>query len=167
MPWEWFPTGDDELVWFIQYDKEKWKFSDETRSNLKPLLLNLFQDWPSLTSDIISESDFNNVYHWQTKDMEILPSFHKSNKVLLGDAAHLSLTFTSQGANSALRDAVVFSQLLNKVQTGELTQQEAFQTFYEQRKPTLEGYLKSGRALENQFLDVSEEKYAIKIPLTT
>jgi salicylate hydroxylase len=71
--------------------------------------------------------------------------------VLVGDAAHACLPFTSQGANSALADAAVLAKLLAKVEnTDEL--RIAFKSYSAQRRPRNHKVFAEGRKLRDAFL---------------
>lgn len=160
------PCNPDEVVWFVQYDYTKYDFCSQESFELQEALLDLFSTWPSLVQRVIRTSDFDNAYHWHTGDMATLPAFHQKNTILIGDAAHLSLTFTSQGANSAMADAVLFSHYLKEVIDGAMSMDDAFEAYYRERVPVLEEYRRAGRELEQQFLNTHALSSPIKIPLT-
>jgi predicted DsbA family dithiol-disulfide isomerase len=111
--------------------------------------LSLLKDFPEEVHEILSKNDFSNSYVWNTRDFDLLPTFHKENIVLIGDAAHLALPFTSAGTTNAIRDAVALTEaLLHKTSID-----EAFISFYKSRSEELADHLKQGRELKKIFLD--------------
>jgi 2-polyprenyl-6-methoxyphenol hydroxylase-like FAD-dependent oxidoreductase len=61
-------------------------------------------EWGEPIAELIRRTDFELSYVWNTSDLDPLPSLHGANAVLIGDAAHPFLPFTSQGVNAALAD---------------------------------------------------------------
>jgi 2-polyprenyl-6-methoxyphenol hydroxylase-like FAD-dependent oxidoreductase len=76
--------------------------------------------------------------------------------MLLGDSAHPLLSFTSQGASSALEDSYLLSQLLEDKSRFSNTS-ELYERFYQIRKPIINECIRGGRVLLEQFL--YPEKY--------
>jgi 2-polyprenyl-6-methoxyphenol hydroxylase-like FAD-dependent oxidoreductase len=96
--------------------------------------------------------------------MDILPSFHDKNTVLLGDAAHPVLPFTSQGANAAMEDAATLLAVLTNQCKSE-TLEMAFEDYYEIRRLSIKHYLNEGDMLLNDFINLSHNK-GFKLPLS-
>ena len=113
--------------------------------------------------DLLHAMDFGSSYVWETRDLLPLPSLHRHNVALVGDAAHASLPFTSQGANGALEDAVTLAGLLEGVQTDpDLT--DALRAYDAARIPTHARVFRAGRELRAEFLCPSSES-APPVPL--
>jgi 2-polyprenyl-6-methoxyphenol hydroxylase-like FAD-dependent oxidoreductase/predicted DsbA family dithiol-disulfide isomerase len=156
------PTSDEELVWFMQYDVRLYQPENEEGESLKKMCRTLLAGFPDVVDQILSNSDFSNAYLWHACDFDVLPSFHRSNVVLIGDAAHLALPFTSAGTTDALADAHILSKFLSQHADVET----AFNAFYEERHEAIEEHLKLGRELKDNFLHVAEyELDDIQIPL--
>ena len=85
---------------------------------------------------------------WNTKDFDALPSFHSKNIVLIGDAAHLALPFTSAGTTNALYDAEELANCLDE--NNNLT--VAFTNFYLSRIESIKEHIILGRKLKFNFL---------------
>jgi 2-polyprenyl-6-methoxyphenol hydroxylase-like FAD-dependent oxidoreductase len=83
--------------------------------------------------------------------------------VLVGDAAHPLLAFTSQGANSAIEDALCLASLLSK-QKPEETFENVFEDYYAKRKVFIQKYINEGDELIRDFLEMKTSNEYI-IPL--
>ncbi|AZB09522.1 FAD-dependent monooxygenase [Chryseobacterium sp. G0162] len=138
----------DTILWYSQFDNEKYKVNEHTAENLKKYMLELFADWHPLVSSIIQQSNYENVHLWCVYELEELNPFYKDNIVFIGDAAHPLIPFTSQGVTSALKD----SYILTKYLVEEHSIREAFRKYEMERKPEIEIHINNGRILLNQFL---------------
>lgn len=155
------PTSPTELVWFMQFDV-RLMHQNEGPNGIKEICFNLLKNFPKDVQTILEFNDFSTSYNWNTKDFDLLPSFHKKNVVLMGDAAHLALPFTSAGTTNALKDALSITRLLGSSKNYET----AFQAFYNERAPEVKEHTQMGRDLKRKFLNPSEEEDDnIKIPL--
>ena len=96
--------------------------------------------------------------------MDLLPSFYRDNVVLIGDAAHTFLTFTSQGVNSALEDAVALTDALADHGL-EASADRCLAGFDRERRGVLGKYIQSGRQLRERFLDPGELAGDLEVPL--
>lgn len=142
------PSSGDELVWFMQYDPE---ISDLESGNsaveLEAFCHRMMADFPAMVNEILNSNDFNTSYIWKTRDFEVLSAFSHKNVVLIGDAAHLALPFTSAGTTNAMVDARLLAANLKQ-----MDYPEAFQSYYEHRSKEVAAHLKLGRALRDVFL---------------
>ena len=100
---------------------------------------------------ILDSNNFETSYIWKTRDFDLLPSFHKKNVVLIGDAAHQALPFTSAGTTNAILDAKVLAATLSENSDLE----KAFDLLYEYRKDDVLQHIQLGRDLKNEFLNPS------------
>jgi len=92
----------------------------------------------------------------------LLPSFHKENVILIGDAAHLALPFTSAGTTNALNDA---KALATKLILSD-NYSDAFEQFYHERSELVKEHTLMGREIAQKFLNpekINEDE--INIPL--
>lgn len=144
------PATEDKLVWYSQYDVRIKDLADDVNpKSLKKFCKELLVEFPSIVQEIIEKETYQNAYIWNTRDFDLLPSFHKSNVVLLGDAAHLSLPFTSAGTTNALVDAnTLINCMLN-----EENFEKAFSKFYELRATEIKDQIQLGRNLKKDFLN--------------
>lgn len=143
------PTSDAEIVWFIQYDARTNTSLHNTPEELESFCHHILKDFPQVVKEILNDNDFTKSYIWNTRDMDLLPSFHKNNIVLIGDAAHLSLPFTSAGTTNAILDAEVVANVL----TTEIDYEKAFNSYYQLRAKEVAKHTNLGRELKNVFLN--------------
>lgn len=143
------PTSDAEFVWFIQYDPLIGDLLDTTPLELRSFCLHLLKNFPRVVSEILESSDFFNSYIWNTRDFDLLPTFHKQNVVLIGDASHLALPFTSAGTTNAVIDAKLLADLIEYCDDCEKT----FTQFYAKRSKDIAKHIQIGRELKQLFLN--------------
>lgn len=149
------PFLNGKIIWYIQFNENKFDKPENNPESLKNFCVEICKNIPQEFKEVIHKSDFTRTFLWTMLDVEILPSFHKDNIMLIGDAAHPVLAFTSQGVNSALEDADLIAQLLGEYP--EVTLKELYDRFDKIRKPVIESTLDGGRLLLDQFL--YPEKY--------
>lgn len=144
------PASEEESVWFMQYDV-RLATGDEgkTAATLRDFCYDMLKDFPDEVRDVLDANDFSTSYIWKTRDFDTLPTFHKENVVLIGDAAHLAVPFTSAGTTNALLDAKVLTKALVESRTMQL----AFETYYQERYQELTNHLEQGRTIKQIFLE--------------
>ncbi|CAD0222281.1 FAD-dependent monooxygenase [Chryseobacterium sp. JV274] len=138
----------DTILWYSQFDNEKYTINECSPENLRKYMLEVFQNWHPLVPSIIQKSDYKNVHLWCVYELEKLNPFYKDNIVFIGDAAHPLIPFTSQGVTSALKDSFTLTKYLVE----DKNIKEAFRKYEEKRKPEIEVHINNGRTLLNQFL---------------
>ncbi|AZA80263.1 FAD-dependent monooxygenase [Chryseobacterium sp. G0186] len=138
----------DTILWYSQFDNEKYRINECSPDNLKNYMLEVFEEWHPMISSIIQKSNYENVHLWCVYELEELNPFYKDNIVFIGDAAHPLIPFTSQGVTSALKDSFILTKYL--VEESNIT--EAFKKYETERKPEVETHIRNGRALLSQFL---------------
>lgn len=143
------PTFKNEFVWFMQFDPSVNDLSDNTPEELALFCNQLLKDFPPEVTELLSTNDFNTSYIWNTRDFDLLPAFHQKNVVLIGDAAHLSLPFTSAGTTNAIADAKIVADELIKHSNYE----NAFEQYYNLRAKEIGNHIQLGRDLKSIFLN--------------
>ena len=150
------------MFWYLQYNTYLYNLHDNTPEAIKELCVHLIKNFPSVVNQIVKLNDYSTTYLWHARDFDLLPSFHKDNVVLIGDAAHVVLPFISAGTTNALVDAQVITEKITSAKDIE----SAFNSFYEERAPLIAEHLMLGRELKNKFLRPSkEEDDELKVPL--
>ncbi len=156
------PTSDTELVWFMQYDPSIADITGNTAELLRSFCFRFMYDFPEVVQEILRANDFSTSYVWETKDFDILPTFHKQNVALIGDAAHQMLPFTSAGTTNAILDAQTIADCLSANKDVDT----AFNQYYYSRVKDLSEHLQKGRELKKLFLDPSsQDDDDIPVPL--
>ena len=156
-------AGPSDLIWFLQYDCHRWDLGDRDGESRRAFARELIEDWPDPIPALIERTDFCASHVWYTTDMDLLPSFYRDNVVLIGDAAHTFLTFTSQGVNSALEDAVALVDALTVCREGAAGC--GLPGFDRERRGVLGDYLRCGRQLRERFLDPDGFGGEAEVPL--
>lgn len=145
------PTSETEVVWFMQYDPLLGDVTDGNPELLKQHCNILLKDFPAEVKTVLAANDFSTSYIWNTRDFDLLPTFHHQNVVLIGDAAHVALPFTSAGTTNAMMDAKVLTDCLKAYPD----YSSAFTAYYKNRSPGILEHLHLGRGLRNAFLNPS------------
>ncbi|MDE0960581.1 MAG: FAD-dependent monooxygenase [Planctomycetota bacterium] len=150
------PTSDRSVVWYIQCDPRRWPQSIADPAERARWIQGLGEQHPGPVAQILAGSDLRGVHLWRTTDRDLPATFHRGNVLLIGDAAHPLLTFTSQGTGSAIEDALAIGDLLDQHGTKAI-QQETLHAllgeFGRLRKPILKARLQMGRRMQEQFLN--------------
>jgi 2-polyprenyl-6-methoxyphenol hydroxylase-like FAD-dependent oxidoreductase/predicted DsbA family dithiol-disulfide isomerase len=155
------PTSGTEFVWFMQYDPSISDIEDSTPEALQSFCRKLLRKFPPVVAALLDENDFTTSYVWNTCDFDLLPSFHKKNVVLIGDAAHLALPFTSAGTTNAIVDAKALAQNLNAF----IDCETAFIKYYASRSGEVAKHVALGRELSNLFLNPGQGDDDLPVPL--
>lgn len=156
------PTAGEEFVWFVQYDPAISDLQDNSPEGLEKFCKELLKKFPEDVQEILSKNDFSTSYVWDTRDFDLLPSFHKENVVLIGDAAHLALPFTSAGTTNAIVDAQTLAACLSE--TTKYT--DAFARYYSSRADEVFKHTTLGRDLKRVFLSpLGQDDDDIPVPL--
>lgn len=143
------PVSEEEAVWFIQYDvRLNHLHFFESSEKLKDFCFAKSKELNGWMNEVLSENDFNTSYIWKTRDFDILETFHFQNVVLIGDAAHLALPFTSTGTSNALIDAKTLTNCIIEFDT----LNDAFENYRLKRIEMLQSHLNQGRELKRKFL---------------
>jgi len=150
------PTGEEEVVWFMQYDPSMGDVAENDPAALGDFCRTMLADFPPEIRSILRGNDFNKTYIWHTRDFDLLPSFHLDNVVLIGDAAHLTLPFTSAGTTNAMVDAKVLAGCLDQYPEMET----AFRAYYRLRSGVIGEHIRLGRELKKVFLSPAKQAEA-------
>lgn len=157
------PCDAQHLVWFIQYDSQHPHLLDSPLTEQKRRLFQLTRNWCYPIPKLVEKTDFQKSYTWHTTDMYPIPNYHQKNLVLLGDAAHVLLTLTSQGVSSALEDAICLTDLINE--STNKFDSSIFNRFSALRKKGMDAYFHLGRDLREQFLFPMQNIQKMDMPL--
>lgn len=143
------PTFNDESVWFMQYDAKFVENNQADSKDLKSFCYSMLENFPKEVKEVLDANNFENTYIWNTRDFNLLPTFHKDNVVLIGDAAHLALPFTSAGTTNAILDAKFLVDCLEEFQD----YSKAFKGYYDLRAESIKEHIEQGREVKELFLN--------------
>lgn len=144
------PASSERIVWFIQFDNQKYQLTGQNQSDMWQFAQQTVGHFPKPVQHLIKYTDFNCSHLWQTRYLEPIAQYFHRNIVLLGDAAHALLPFTSQGVNSAMVDAIELASSLIDI-NAELVPL-ALAQYSKKRKLLADCYLSQGIVLQDEFL---------------
>jgi 2-polyprenyl-6-methoxyphenol hydroxylase-like FAD-dependent oxidoreductase/predicted DsbA family dithiol-disulfide isomerase len=150
------PTGKEEVVWFMQYDPSIDDVAENDPVALGKFCRTMLADFPPEVRAILQANDFNKTYIWHTRDFDLLPAFHRENVVLIGDAAHLTLPFTSAGTTNAMVDAKALATCMDQ----STDMEAAFRAYYRLRSGVIGEHIRLGRELRQGFLSPAKQAEA-------
>jgi 2-polyprenyl-6-methoxyphenol hydroxylase-like FAD-dependent oxidoreductase len=147
------PCSAGEIVWYMQFEGERASEHDLAgAAERKAFVTEMLDGWPEPTAEVLDATDFGRSFVWSARDLDQLPALSRENVVLVGDAAHLTLPFTSQGATSALSDAVTLVEALRR-DLADVSLSQRLESYAGRRRPSLARHLEYGRRLESRFLN--------------
>jgi len=150
------PCGDGQVIWFAQFDSTIYGIPLSNTLAKRDFMHELVEGWPEPLQKVLTHTDFETTYVWRLRKMDLLPTFHKKGVLLIGDAAHPLLPFTSQGANSALTDAIRAADIIADHKSDD-DFIKAFELFDLERRSVISQYIIDGENLLDRFLN--PEKY--------
>jgi 2-polyprenyl-6-methoxyphenol hydroxylase-like FAD-dependent oxidoreductase/predicted DsbA family dithiol-disulfide isomerase len=156
------PASKNEFVWFMQYNSITADVASTDPADIKEFCFEQLDGFPPVVKEVLEVNDFANSYVWNTTDFDLLSSFHKDNVALIGDAAHLSLPFTSAGTSNGVLDAKTLADCISESAYAE----KAFDEYYKLRSNDILEHITLGRDLKKAFLDPQNyQDTEIRIPL--
>jgi len=142
------PVDVDHVVWYLQFDSQRFAPPQQDAQSRRAFVEQLVGDWADPIPQLLAESDFSRVHVWRPIDTDVVPCFHQGNLVLVGDAAHPLLPFTSQGVSSAIADAVLLAQAMN----AEDDLADALSAYSIERRSRCAPHIAKGREITRSFL---------------
>lgn len=145
------PASGDRLIWFLQFDAERYRLSKTDPQSLENFVRSLTREWAGDAGLLSAATNFQHSWVCEASYLEPLEAYFHQNIALLGDAAHALPSFTSQGVSTAIEDAVVLAEALASDQYTSL--HAALSAYSETRKRALHPLLEQGKRLQEEFLD--------------
>lgn len=96
------PVGRGTVGWFMQFDRERFEPPRDSPAARREFAHRLVGDWAEPVPELLRATDFALTHIWRPIDADLVRRFWSGNLVLLGDAAHPLLPFTSQGVGAAI-----------------------------------------------------------------
>ncbi len=153
------PCNDNELIWFLQFDVSLQKGELNSAEEIANFCQQILSEFPEEVQEIMECKSVVANYVWNTTDFDLLPTYHLRNVLLIGDAAHLALPFTSAGVTNALLDVNCLMKLLNEGDD----LQDIFYSFYQLRASQVKSHIEMGREIRSSFLKGAAVE--VKLPL--
>lgn len=116
-------------------------------------LLRIFSDWPEPVRRVIAGTPAARINKIHVHDHDPVPTWHRDNLVMIGDAAHAALPTSGQGACQALEDAWHLANCLD-AHPGDLDQ--ALGAFTALRFQKTAGIALAGRGLAASLFNRDE-----------
>jgi FAD-dependent urate hydroxylase len=141
--WAYVAIPDGRVGWFANPPRA----DEPSRDELAAMTDEDWRTWLlELTAD--DRGPFPAIVHaatdplvgWATYDMPTLPTWHRDNMIVIGDAAHATSPAAGQGAAMALEDAVLVARFLRDA----ADVPTAFRRFEELRRARVERIVKYG-----------------------
>ncbi|MCA9659224.1 MAG: hypothetical protein KC486_12840 [Myxococcales bacterium] len=146
------PTPE-RVIGFLQFDAERIAPPPRGASEaaLRDFLNEHLGDAPALVREYLAAADLSTAHVWHPVDADIPPTLHCDNAVIIGDAAHPLLPFTSQGVSAALEDSVILADTLAAIDDrAELP--AALAGFAADRRADVAVYIDEGRRILADFV---------------
>ena len=158
------PCRDGQLLLYAQIATARYAIPAPEATGA--FLRRHFRGWMPPLDGLLDGPAGDLAHIWRTTDLDPLPRLHHGNAVLVGDSGHPLLPFTSQGAASALEDALELGAVLEGVDPGEPAALAAALARYSSRRlPVVTRLLHEGRETRRQFLAATAGAERCRPPL--
>lgn len=120
------PLKNGQVIWFMQLAKKHFPLPQRSREEMTGMVRELLmKSNHPLINDFLLKAPLE-PYLWKGRILLGVDQYVVGNKVLLGDAAHLFLPFTSQGTNMAIEDVISFTESFDALNDKDLVALEHF-----------------------------------------
>lgn len=110
----------NEVWWFSNLptmtESSRRELLSASQEKLFEILLDVFAEAPEYVRNVI-RATYSDLYALPTQDLPNVPTWRRSNMIILGDAAHAATPTSGQGASMALEDAVVLAKCVRDMPT--------------------------------------------------
>lgn len=158
-------VGRGRVVWFVQHAVDRYDWSGLNPAMIRWALWRKLEGWPNPIPMLWAMTKFTDSHLWSTRDMTPSYDYARGNVVLIGDAAHPVLSFTSHGATGALEDAVLLAPLIAEARDDE--HREALAAALGRvRRDMFTRIVAGGRAIQERFmLPLDRQPEGVILPL--
>lgn len=153
------PANEKCVVWYCQFDSERFPAPGLGADACRKFMQTLVGEWCNPIPALLQATDFSRAHLWRPIDAELVPRFYQGNLVLVGDAAHSVLPFTSYGTAGAIADAVALAQALDAFDDVS----QALAQYCAVRRADRSPYVNLGRAMTKAFLEPIGSSWAVPI----
>lgn len=157
----------EEVIWFVQFDTEKYNPKLDTANQKRNFIYDHFSSWCDPVPYLIEATNFNHSHLWKVHELNDFKITNKNNALLLGDAAQPLIPLTSKGVTQALKDAKLFSDLLDINSLDQKADVDyLFQQYHQIRKKDSESNSKVGIEMLKNFKLPLEQQSEQGIPIS-
>ena len=147
----------DHAIGFLQFDVQRHGLpAGAAGSGLLDFAAAVLGEMPELVASFLRDADPSTAHLWRTVDGDVAATACASNAVVIGDAAHPLLPFSSQGVGAALEDAVVLADAIAGTGGGDPLSQ-TLARFCEERRRDVTGFVDGGRRILSHFVGDTPE----------
>lgn len=150
----------EKVIGFIQFDTKRYPIP-RTKQDIKDFFQMVLSQTRTERHELFLEYsnifDADSAHVWRPINSDLPDVLHMKNAVLIGDAAHPLLPFTSQGTAAALEDAISLSNHLVKFSNKLQTTDVALIKFIRARQVEVNNIIHAGRRMLRDFIDGSSE----------
>ena len=146
------PTGS-RVIGFLQFDSERYQ-APTSQAQIADFLQGLLQDAPEPIPTYLSAVDLSSAHVWRPANADMPDAVHCQNALMIGDAAHPLLPFTSQGVSAALEDSLLFANLLDR-SSPDAPLEDELRHFSVDRRQAMREFIDGGRRILHSFIDPS------------
>lgn len=145
--------SEGRVIGFLQFDANRYDSPPRgtSQEQLRSFLLDLLDGAPDPIGDYLRVADMSAAHVWRPVDAAIPARLHGPNAVLIGDAAHPMLPFTSQGVSAALEDGIVLADLMRREGL------PALGAFADARRRAAQVFIAGGRRILASFVGQDPE----------
>lgn len=111
------PLCTGQVIWYLQLSRKHYPTPDESKTTLAQFAAEILQPYSHPWIKMIKEHHLNGLYLWRGKILLGVDQYIKGKYILLGDAAHIVLPFTSQGTNLAIDDIESLMKTIDHLET--------------------------------------------------
>jgi len=148
----------DHVIGFLQFDTRRYGVpANGTGTCLLDFTTALLGEVPEPVKAFLDGVEASTAHLWRPVDDDIAPNLFASNAVLVGDAAHPLLPFSSQGVGAALVDGVVLAEAITAAGAHRDRLAQALASFCERRRRDVTVYVDGGRRILAHFVGDAPE----------
>jgi len=146
----------DHVIGFLQFDTQRHGIPlCDDGAGLRDFAAALLDSPPEPVASFLRDADPATAHLWRPLDGEVAASACASNAVVIGDAAHPLLPFSSQGVGSALEDAVALADAIERTRGRRDLLPQALAGFCEERRRDVRRFVDGGRLILSHFVGAS------------
>jgi len=146
----------DHVIGFMQFDTQRHGIplrADGT--GLRDFATALLDSPPEPVASFLRDADPTTAHLWRPLDGEVAATACAGNAVVIGDAAHPLLPFSSQGVGSALEDAIALAGAIERTRGRRDLLPQALAGFCEERRRDVGRFVDGGRLILSHFVGAS------------